>query len=75
MLSVQHALEGIGATVRLEAPRSARGLAPCRVCGVAKVGHDGARFIEKADDITLVGVGGLGDFSQPPEAVEGVELK
>ena len=37
------------------------------------VGHDWARFIEKADDIAVAGVGGLGDFSQPPGAVEGME--
>ena len=57
----------------LEAPRSARGLEPCRVGGSTKVGHDGARFIEKADDIAFVGVGGLGDFPQPPGAIEGLE--
>ena len=50
-------------------------LEPCSVDGVAKVGHDGARFIEKADNIMLVDVGGLGDFSQPPGAVEGMEPK
>ena len=54
----------------LKAPRSARGLKPCSVGGVTKVGHDGARFIEKADDITLAGVGGPGDFSQSPGAVK-----
>ena len=57
----------------LEAPRSARGLEPCSVGGSTKVGHGGARFIEKADDIAFVGVGGLGDFPQPPGAVEGME--
>ena len=73
MLSVQHASEGVGAAMCLEAPRSARGLEPCSVGGVTKVRHDRARFIEKADDIVLAGVGGLKDFSQPPGAVEGME--
>ena len=59
----------------LETPRFARGLEPYSVGGVAKVGHDGARFLETADDIALAGVGGLGDFSQPPGAVEEMEAE
>ena len=73
MLSVQHASEGVGAAMCLKAPRSARRLEPWSVGGDTKVGHGGAQFIEKADDIALAGAGGLGDFSQSPGAVEGIE--
>ena len=57
----------------LEAPRSAWGLESGIVGGVMEVGEDGARFIEKTDDIVLADIGGLGDFSQSPGAVEGME--
>ena len=40
----------------LEAPRSAWGLESGIVGGVMEVGEDGARFIEKTDDIVLADV-------------------